>query len=170
MKEIRTLGMVLHPRRDSAPAMSTILAWAADRGVTVMGLAEEVGRLDCTALAVSAATMADRADMLVALGGDGTVLRAMRLSDRHQAPVLGVNLGKLGFLAEVDIADLPGALAAIGDGNYHIEVRTALDAAVGSRSSPLSTPSSSCGYPAREAQLWTSPSRVNTSSAMPRTP
>jgi NAD+ kinase len=131
MHEIRTLGIVLHPRRDSADAVGTILRWAAARGVTVLGLAEEVGRLDCTAVVVPAAAMADQADLLVALGGDGTVLRAMRLSDGRRALVLGVNLGKLGFLAEVDIPDLSAALTAVGDGNYEIEVRTALDAAIG---------------------------------------
>jgi len=131
MREIRTLGIVLHPRRDSAEAVSLILRWATARGVTVLGLADEVGRLDCTAVVVSAAAMADQADLLVALGGDGTVLRAMRLSDGRRALVLGVNLGKLGFLAEVDIPDLPAALNAIGNGNYEIEVRTALDAAIG---------------------------------------
>jgi NAD+ kinase len=133
VEDIRTLGMVLHPRRDSRQAVSTILGWAADGGVTVLGLAEEVGRLDCTAVAVTAATMAARADLLVALGGDGTVLRAMRLADRRRAPVLGVNLGKLGFLAEVDSPDLPVALTAIGAGDYQIEVRTALDATIGSQ-------------------------------------
>ncbi len=131
MDEIRTLGMVLHPLRDSVEAVNTILDWAATRGVTVLGIAEEVGRLGCTAVSVTAATMAARADLLVALGGDGTVLRAMRLSDHHRAPVLGVNLGKLGFLAEVDIPDLPAALTAIGEGNYQIEVRAALDAVIG---------------------------------------
>ncbi len=131
MHEIRSLGMVLHPRRDSAEAVTTILGWAAGRDVTVFGLADEIGRLDCTAVAVTAEAMAAEADLLVGLGGDGTVLRAMRLSDPHRAPVLGVNLGKLGFLAEVDIPDLAAALTAIGDGNYQIEVRTALDAAIG---------------------------------------
>lgn len=131
MDEIRTLGIVLHPRRDSAEAVSTILGWATTRGVTVLGLAEEVGRLDSAAVMVSAAAMADEADLLVVLGGDGTVLRAMRLSDGRRAPVLGVNLGKLGFLAEVDIPDLSAALCAIGDGDYEIEIRTALDAAIG---------------------------------------
>jgi NAD+ kinase len=77
--------------------------------------------------------MAAQADLLVALGGDGTVLRAMRLSDGRRALVLGVNLGKLGFLAEVDIPDLPAALSAIGDGNYEIEVRTALDGVIGAQ-------------------------------------
>jgi NAD+ kinase len=131
MDEVRTLGIVLHPRRDSAEALNTILRWAATRGVTVLGLAEEVGRLDCGVVLVSAAEMADQADLLVALGGDGTVLRAMRLSDGRRALVLGVNLGKLGFLAEVDIPDLFAALTAISDGDYQIELRTALDAAIG---------------------------------------
>lgn len=131
MHELRTLGIVLHPRRDSADAVNTILEWATTRGVTVLGLAEEVGRLDCAAVVTSAAAMADQADLIVALGGDGTVLRAMRLSDGRRAVVLGVNLGKLGFLAEVDIPDLFDALTAVGDGNYEIEIRTALDAAIG---------------------------------------
>jgi NAD+ kinase len=131
MRHIRTLGIVLHPRRDSAGAVATVLRWAADRDVTVLGFADEVERLDCAAVAVTAEVMATRADLLVGLGGDGTVLRAMRLSDRHQVPVLGVNLGKLGFLAEVDIPDLPLALTAIGERNYHIETRAALDAVIG---------------------------------------
>ena len=133
MNEIRKLGMVLHPLRDSAEAVQTILGWASGRGVTVLGLAEEVARLDCTAVPVTADTMAADSDLIVGLGGDGTVLRAMRLSDRHRAPVLGVNLGKLGFLAEVDVVDLPEALTAIGDGDCEIEIRMALDATIGSR-------------------------------------
>ena len=89
MDEVRTLGIVLHPRRDSAEAVDTILRWAAIRAVTVLGLADEVGRLDCAAALVPAAAMADRADLLVALGGDGTVLRAMRLSDGRPRPSPG---------------------------------------------------------------------------------
>ena len=107
MDEVRTLGIVLHPRRDSAEAVDTILSWAATRGVTVLGLADEVRRMDCAAVLVPAEAMADEADLLVALGGDGTVLRAMRLSDGRRALVLGANLGKLGFLAEVDVPDFP---------------------------------------------------------------
>jgi NAD+ kinase len=133
MDEVRTLGIVLHPRRDSAEAVDTIVRWAATRGVTVLGLADEVGRLDCAAVLVPAAAMADQADLLVALGGDGTVLRAMRLSDGRRAPVLGVNVGKLGFLAEVDVPDLSAALSAISDGDYQVEVRAALDAAIGAQ-------------------------------------
>lgn len=131
--EVHTLGIVLHPHRDSAKAVDTILGWASERGITVVGLAEEVSRLGCAAVGVTAEEMADRVDLLVGLGGDGTVLRSMRLSDRHHTPVLGVNLGKLGFLAEVDVTELASALTAIGERRYQTEPRAALDAAVGTR-------------------------------------
>jgi len=58
------------------------------------------------------------------------MLRAMRLADGQRAPVLGVNLGKLGFLAEVDVPDLPSALSAIDERDYSIEPRLAVDSVV----------------------------------------
>src|SRR6185312_14516538 len=67
----------------------------------------------------------------VSLGGDGTMLRAMRLADRQRSPVLGVNLGKLGFLAEVDVPDLADALSAIDNHEFTTEPRLAVDAVIG---------------------------------------
>ena len=58
------------------------------------------------------------------------MLLAMRLADGQRAPVLGVNLGKLGFLAEVDVPDLPSALSAIDERDYSIEPRLAIDSVV----------------------------------------
>jgi NAD+ kinase len=58
------------------------------------------------------------------------MLRAMRLADGQRAPVLGVNLGKLGFLAEVDVPDLPDALSAIDARDYTVEPRLAVDSLV----------------------------------------
>ena len=126
-------GLVLHPRRDSATAVRAILGWAANRGIEILGIADEVVRLDCAAVAVSADELAGRSDLLVSLGGDGTMLRAMRLADRQRAPVLGVNMGKLGFLAEVDVPDLPAALSAIDDHQFTVEPRLAVDAWLGDR-------------------------------------
>jgi NAD+ kinase len=131
MRDIHTVGVVLHPQRDSVQAVATILRWGTDVGVRVLCLTEDVRRFHCEAEAVSAETMTSQADLLVGLGGDGTVLRAMRMSDHHDLPVLGVNLGRLGFLAEVDIPDLGAALTAIANGRYQVEGRSALDAAIG---------------------------------------
>ncbi len=131
MRDIRTLGLILHPNRESGDVVDTILTWAKHREVTVLGLGEEIDRLRCAAVSVSAQELARRADLIIALGGDGTVLRAMRVADRNRAAVLGVNLGKLGFLAEVDVHELPAALSTIGDGDYQLEPRSGLDATIG---------------------------------------
>jgi NAD+ kinase len=122
---------VLHPRRDSAEAVDAILAWAARGGVDVFGIGDEIARLNCAAKAVSAGELARRSDLLVSIGGDGTMLRAMRLADGQRAPVLGVILGKLGFLAEVDVPELPAALSAIDAHEFTTEPRLAIDCYVG---------------------------------------
>jgi len=128
---MHTIGLVLHPERDSAEAVTAVLDWAARKGAQVLGMEGEIRRLNCAAIPVTADELGKRSDLVVSLGGDGTMLRAMRLADGQRAPVLGVNLGKLGFLAEVDVPELPGALSAIDDNEFTVEPRLALDAVVG---------------------------------------
>src|SRR5581483_10868930 len=128
---MHVVGMVLHPERDCSGAVGSILEWAARREIQVLGIDTEIRRLTCTAEAVTAAELRKRADLLVSLGGDGTMLRAMRLADRQRFPVLGVNLGKLGFLAEVDVPDLAEALSAIDNHEFTTEPRLAVDAIIG---------------------------------------
>ncbi|MBO3749458.1 NAD(+)/NADH kinase [Streptosporangiaceae bacterium NEAU-GS5] len=123
---VSTVGLVLHPQRDSKVAIDTIVEWARGRNVTVLGLPDEVGRIDCSAVAVDAETLSEKADLLVSLGGDGTMLRTMRLITGRETPVLGVNLGKLGFLAEIDVAELPPALSAIDAHQFSVEARMAV--------------------------------------------
>jgi len=69
-------------------------------------------------------------DMVVALGGDGTILSAARLVGTLDTPILGVNLGKLGFLAEVAPGELQKALGEIISGKYRIEKRLVLEATI----------------------------------------
>jgi NAD+ kinase len=128
---VHAIGLVLHPERDSEEAVTAVLDWAARKGAQVLGIKSEIRRLNCAAIGVTPEELGQRADLLVSLGGDGTMLRAMRLADRQRAPVLGVNLGKLGFLAEVDVPDLPGALSAIDENRFTIEPRLAVDAVIG---------------------------------------
>lgn len=69
-----------------------------------------------------------KCDMLIALGGDGTMLAAARMVGQFGIPILGVNLGKLGFLAEVSVDELHQCIDDILNGNYFIEERMALEA------------------------------------------
>ena len=90
---VHTVGLVLHPRRECGVAVETITGWARARDVTVLGLETEVARLDCGTLPVDEVELLDRAGLLVSLGGDGTMLRTMRLAEGRKTPVLGVNVG-----------------------------------------------------------------------------
>jgi NAD+ kinase len=124
---MHAVGIVLHPARDSAEAVEAILGWAARNGTDVFGIGDEIARLKCEAKPLTAEELGRRSDLLVSIGGDGTMLRTMRLADSQRAPVLGVNLGKLGFLAEVDVPELPAALSAIDAHDFTVEPRLAID-------------------------------------------
>ena len=78
-------------------------------------------------------------DMLVALGGDGMMLRAGCVAARHNIPVLGVNLGRLGFLAEVQPGEWPDVLARVVAGEHWLERRMMLRAVIERNGSPLHT-------------------------------
>jgi NAD+ kinase len=131
---ITSVGLVLHPRRDCSSAMEIVTSWARQHGVQVLGLADEVARITADASAVDEEYLGEHADLVVSLGGDGTMLRALRLVQGRPAPVLGVNLGRLGFLAEIDIPELAGALSAIDEHRFTVESRAAVRAELGDRS------------------------------------
>ena len=123
---LKSVGVVLHPSRAPEQAIATLMDWAGGHGLPVLGLIEEVGRIDCAAQPVVESELAARSSLLVSLGGDGTMLRTMRLAHQARTPVLGVNNGRLGFLAEVDLDDLPGALSAIDDHSFTYEARASV--------------------------------------------
>jgi NAD+ kinase len=72
----------------------------------------------------------DELDALLTLGGDGTLLRAARLVPERPVPILGVNLGRLGFLTCCPAAHLEEALRRLAAGDYRVEARMTLDARV----------------------------------------
>jgi NAD+ kinase len=77
-------------------------------------------------------------DVLVVLGGDGTFLRAVRAVAEIDVPILGVNLGKVGFLSKVEAHELESVLAQIAAGEYRIDERMTIGASIlpGGRSEP----------------------------------
>jgi NAD+ kinase len=72
----------------------------------------------------------ERGEMVIAFGGDGTILSAARYIGRRGTPILGVNLGKLGFLAELSPEELPHAVDDLIAGKFAIEERLVIEAVV----------------------------------------
>ena len=121
------IGLVLHPRRDSSAAVAQVAAWTSTHGVELVAGEADVARLGLGGVtAVPVAELAGGCAGLIALGGDGTLLGAMRLVADRPVPVLGVNLGRLGFLAEVEAAELGAALEAMTEGRATTETRSCL--------------------------------------------
>ena len=71
----------------------------------------------------------DQAEMLICLGGDGTILHMAKTATRHGLPILGVNIGTLGFMAELEATELQ-ALAQLATDDYSIDERMMLDVSV----------------------------------------
>jgi NAD+ kinase len=121
------IGLVLHPRRDCSSAAQRVAAWTTTHGVELVAGAEDVERLHLQGVTpVDAEELAGTVDGLIALGGDGTLLGAMRLVAADPVPVLGVNFGRLGFLTEVEGRELDSALAAMAEGRSTVEPRSCL--------------------------------------------
>ncbi len=115
LEAIRSVGVLGHPLRPStAPLAEEIAASLRARGVAAW-----VWTGASTAQALQPGT-----DLVVAIGGDGAMLRAARVCAPEGIPVLGINVGRLGFLTEISGPDRwPEALRALLDGRYWIEER-----------------------------------------------
>lgn len=126
----RTALLVVHTGRKTAVAAGRELA---DRlvaaGMTVRFLEAEAAELDCPAAQI-AEDGADGAELVVALGGDGTILRAAEFARPSRAALLGVNLGHVGFLAEAERTDLESMVERILSSSYDVEERMTLDVVV----------------------------------------
>jgi NAD+ kinase len=120
------IALVLHPRRDPGPVLDTIWGWASAHGSRLLMRAEDAARWQGDVTVVSDDELCERADAVLSLGGDGTMLGALRLVARRPVPVLGVNLGNLGFLVEVHPDELPDALDRLERSEFTIEQHSGL--------------------------------------------
>lgn len=124
--------LVTHARRADAAAMATRVGTALrEAGVEVHAPADEAPALDVPGLlAVETAQAADGTDLVVVLGGDGTILRGAEIARSADVPLLGINLGHVGFLAEAESEDVADVVEAIVHRAWQVEERIALDVRV----------------------------------------
>ncbi|MGH2635625.1 MAG: NAD(+)/NADH kinase [Actinomycetota bacterium] len=116
------VGLVVHPARPAAQdAAAELERWLGERDV-------EVRRSDGahTEDGPSARAFAGGLDLVVSIGGDGTFLRAAHLASRAEVPVLGVKVGRMGFLTEVEPEEAPAVLERMLSGTARIEERLAV--------------------------------------------
>lgn len=127
-----TAGFVLHSEREQAAAITLDLAqWLLERGHDVRLPADEAERLGLGAHAVPEERFADGLDVAISLGGDGTMLRTVELVAEGGIPVIGVNVGQLGYLTEIDPEHARMALKRFLSGAYEIEERMLLSVRLG---------------------------------------
>ncbi len=126
-----TVGVILHHEREQAAELARDAAdWLEERGHTVVMPTRDAGLAGRSELGVPEAAFARNLDVAVSLGGDGTMLRAVSLLGSEGIPVIGVNVGQLGYLSEVEPAGLRMALKRFLAGSYEVEERMMLDVRV----------------------------------------
>ena len=131
----RRVLLVINTRRPAARAMATELCAALSTHQVLVRLLEEDAAVlgpeaTCAETVASGASATAGCELVVVIGGDGTILRAAELARDAGTPLLGINLGHVGFLAEADPEDVDHTIAAIVERSYRVEERLTLDVRV----------------------------------------
>jgi NAD+ kinase len=125
---IRTVGVVAKPQEPKAAQMVRwLVPWLKQRGKKIC---VENGVTRAGAQSCSKREIAAKADLIISLGGDGTLLNIAPLVERPEVPILGVNMGGLGFITEVAVDELETVLAKTLEGEYAVEKRMTLEVRV----------------------------------------
>ncbi|MEU4534916.1 NAD kinase [Streptosporangium sp. NPDC023825] len=126
----RTVLVTAHTGRAAAvDSARMVIQRFVDAGLNVRVLSAEADEIACAGADVVPAGSAavDAAEMMIVLGGDGSLLRAAELARPAGVPLLGVNLGHVGFLAEAEVEDLADAVDSVVDGRYDVEERMTIE-------------------------------------------
>lgn len=123
----KTIGIISRPRRSNlAEVIPGLLRWLGERGVTPLYDPETASSLMNGALGTTRHEIAQESDLLLVLGGDGTLLAAAREAAERAVPVLPINMGSLGFLTSFTVEELYPALESVLAGRATITERVLL--------------------------------------------
>jgi NAD+ kinase len=131
--KIKTVGVIVKPNHDEAWKTACELSdWLDKRGIALVGTPrvqnESPDLANCNIEQVDDERFAAESDLIVVLGGDGTMISTARLVGDSDALVLGINYGSLGYLTDFRIEEMFPALEAIFEGEYEIDRRVMLHA------------------------------------------
>jgi NAD+ kinase len=125
---LKTIGAVVGPRKPEAlEVVCKLREWCEARSIELRAVNSVAAQARCAPLAESDGELAEDVDLIVVLGGDGTMLGAARMMGARQIPVLGVNFGFLGYLTEFTLEEMFPALENVRQGNFVVERRMMID-------------------------------------------
>jgi NAD+ kinase len=139
-EDVKRIGLIAKPHaRGLSELLHHLLPWLARRQVEVfldMDTAAAIGETSSYAKT----SIPDLVDCIIVLGGDGTLLSVARLLEERDIPILGVNLGGLGFLTETTASDLRGQLEKVLAGHYTLHQRIRLKTLIHRQGEPIPQP------------------------------
>ncbi len=127
---MQTIGIVI--KRNNTKALEvgiSLSSWLRKQNISTV-FSQELARVIPGSQAMELAEIPEHADVIVVLGGDGTLLSVARLVDSHDVPILGVNLGSLGFLTAITLDELYTVMADILENRFQVSERMMLAARV----------------------------------------
>ncbi|MEJ7583860.1 MAG: NAD(+)/NADH kinase [Acidimicrobiales bacterium] len=126
-----TIGVLVHQEREQAAAVAReVITWLQGRDQRVWLPFDDAARIGLPVLAAEAREAAPSTDVVVSIGGDGTMLRAVDMAAPHDVGIIGVNVGQMGYLTEVEPDGWPEALERWLAGDYTIDERMLLSVAI----------------------------------------
>src|SRR5690348_1375104 len=128
---IRTVGIACKPIKEVVcSVVPPLLGWLREHKLEIRVDNETSDCIDAGVPGMTREALAEKIDLLLVLGGDGTLLAAARALRGHGIPILGVNLGGLGFLTSVTLDELYPVLEQVIAGNYRTSDRMTLQATI----------------------------------------
>jgi len=131
-EELKTIGVVPHVYKEEAVKVAReIIPWMEQMGRETRVLSEDSSVFDASVRAMDREEFIRDVDMVLSLGGDGSMLRAAAVAYEADVPVVGVNLGKKGFLTAMELQGMTEGLEEIFAGRYILQERMMLECVTG---------------------------------------
>lgn len=129
---MKNVGIICNPHKPEAKKiLSKLILWLEQKDLTVLVGQDAASILDKPTVAVSLTELKNRCDIIIAMGGDGTLLKAARYVGASGVPIFGVNIGSLGFLTDIMLDELYVRLNDVLCNKFEIDRRMVLEAKIG---------------------------------------
>lgn len=125
---MKSVGIIANVKKElTQGVVEKVIRWAGESKIEVFICEELIPLIGQEKQSLSREELGQTSEVLISLGGDGTMLASARAVGKHQTPILGINLGGVGFLTEINSGDLQNTLNKLKEGDYFIEKRMVLE-------------------------------------------